>query len=83
MTVSGEGILRTYVINHRPMPGFAGEAPYVTAIVELAEGPRLMTNLVNVEPVPANLPVGLAVTVVFDDVTDTVTLPRFQPKDRR
>ncbi|WP_198152984.1 Zn-ribbon domain-containing OB-fold protein [Pseudofrankia sp. DC12] len=83
LTVSGEGTLHTYVINHRPMPGFTGEVPYVTAIVQLTEGPRLMTNLVGVEALPVNLPAGLPVTVVFDDVTDTVTLPRFTPKAGR
>lgn len=81
-TVSGEGSLLTYVINHRAAPGFEDETPYVIAIVELAEGPHLMTNVVNVDPSPENLPAGLALRVVFDDVTDTITLPKFEPRDR-
>lgn len=77
--VSGRGTLETYVINHRPAPGFEDMAPYVIAIVTLEEGPRLMTNLVDVEPDPARLPVDLPLEVVYDDVTDEVTLPKFQP----
>jgi uncharacterized OB-fold protein len=78
--VSGEGTLHTYVISHRPAPGFEDDAPYVIAIVKLAEGPHLMTGLVNVEPTPENLPAGLPLVVAFEDVTDTITLPRFQPR---
>jgi uncharacterized OB-fold protein len=78
-TVSGEATLLTYVINHRAAPGFDDEVPYVTAIVRLAEGPHLMTNIVGIPPDPGQLPPGLPVTVVFDDVTDTITLPKFRP----
>jgi hypothetical protein len=77
--VSGRGTLHTYVINHRPAPGFEAEAPYVIAIVKLAEGPHLMSNIVEVEPKPENLPVGLELEVVFDDVTDQVAIPKFRP----
>ncbi len=78
-TVSGNGKLETYVINHRPARGFQDEAPYVIAVVSLDEGPRLMTNLVNVEAEPDQLPADMAVEIVYDDVTDEVTLPKFQP----
>ncbi|HXH21921.1 MAG TPA: Zn-ribbon domain-containing OB-fold protein [Dehalococcoidia bacterium] len=77
--VSGRGTLHTYVINHRPAPGFEAEAPYVIAIVKLAEGPHLMSNVVGVEPKPENLPVGLELEVVFDDVNDQVAIPKFRP----
>ena len=75
----GRGALETYVINHRPAPGFEDDAPYVIAIVSLDEGPHLMTNLVNVEPEPSALPADMPVEIVYDDVTDEVTLPKFQP----
>lgn len=77
--VSGKGTLETYVINHRPAPGFQDDAPYVMAVVTLEEGPRMFTNLVNVEPEPSSLPVDMALEVVYDDVTDEITLPKFQP----
>jgi len=74
---SGRGKLHTFVINHRPAPNF--EAPYIIAIIELDEGPRLMSNLVGVEPDPAKLRVDTPVEVVFEDVTDEITLPKFRP----
>jgi uncharacterized OB-fold protein len=76
-TASGRGKLHTYVINHRPAPNFEG--PYVIAIVELNEGPRLMSNLVDVEPDPVKLKVDMPLEIVFDDVTDQITLPKFRP----
>lgn len=78
-TLSGKGTLLTYVINQLPAPGFEQDVPYVIAIVKLAEGPHLMSNIVGVEPKPANLPAGLPVEVVFKDVSDTISLPQFQP----
>ena len=49
------------------------------AVVELDEGPRMMTNLVEVEPTPEALPVDMPLEIVFDAVTDEVTLPKFRP----
>jgi uncharacterized OB-fold protein len=43
-TASGRGRLYSYVINHRAPPNFQDYAPYVIAVVELEEGPRMMTN---------------------------------------
>ena len=44
LKASGRAILDTYVIHHRKVPGF--EPPYAIAVVKLAEGPRMMTNIV-------------------------------------
>jgi uncharacterized OB-fold protein len=76
---SGKGTLLTYVISARPAPGFENETPYAIAIVQLDEGPHLMTNIVNTEITPQNLPAGMPVEVVFEDVSDTIALPKFQP----
>jgi uncharacterized OB-fold protein len=76
---SGKATLHTYIINHRPAPGFENEAPYVIAVVQLEEGPRMMTNLVDVEPDPRNLPVDMPLEVVFDKANDQITLPKFRP----
>lgn len=78
-TVSGNGTLLTYVISHRGAPGFEQETPYAIAVVQLAEGPHLMSNIANVEVTPENLPAGLPLEVVFDDVNENVTIPKFQP----
>jgi len=47
--------------------------------VELAEGPRMLTNLVNVEPDPGALTCDMPVRVVFSKLTDEITLPLFEP----
>ncbi|RIK38191.1 MAG: hypothetical protein DCC58_17030, partial [Chloroflexi bacterium] len=60
-------------------PGFADEIPYVVALVELEEGVRLMTNIIDVEPDPEHVKIGMPVELVYDDVTDEVTLPKFRP----
>lgn len=78
--LSGRATLHAYAIQYRPQaPGFQEEVPYITAVVELEEGPRLLTNLVGVEPDPEQLPAGMPLEVVFDDVTAEVTLPKFRP----
>jgi hypothetical protein len=53
--------------------------PFVLAMVELAEGPRMMSNLVNVTPDPQAIRCDMPVEVVFHRLTDEVTLPLFQP----
>ena len=83
-TLSGRGRLASYVVNHRDAPGF--DAPYVIALVELVEGPRLLTNLTDCAPDPAELPVGRALElrptpVVSADGRHTATLPLFAPVD--
>jgi len=80
VSASGRGTLFTFAIVHAPPhPGFAGDVPYVTAIVALEEGPMLPSNIVGVEPEPQNLNIGMPLEVVFDAVTDEITLPRFRP----
>ncbi len=77
---SGKGTLHTFAIVHRaPTPAFRDDAPFVVAMVDLEEGPRMPTNLVGVEPDPANIKVGMAVEVVFEDITDEIALPKFKP----
>src|SRR5207249_214878 len=48
-------------------------------VVELDEGPRMMTNLVGIAPDPAKIKIGMAVEVVFEDVSPEIALPRFRP----
>lgn len=75
--VSGRGTVSSFVVFHKAwFPAFANETPYAVVQVELEEGPRLTANLVDVPP--AEIRVGLPVTVVFDDVTAEVTIPRFR-----
>jgi hypothetical protein len=78
---SGRATVYSFTVTHQNQaPGFRDELPYVLAIVELEEGPRIMTNLV--ECAPDAVRIGMAVEVVFDDVTPEVTLPKFRPTSR-
>ena len=78
---SGKASLFTYSIVHRaPQPGFADDVPFVPAIVELEEGPRMATNVVGIEePTPEKLQIGMPLEVTFEDISDTIALPKFRP----
>ena len=74
---TGRGVVYSYTVVHRPpRPAFA--APYVVAIVELAEGWHMLTNLVDVAP--EAVAVGMPVEVAFRPVSDEITLPYFRPR---
>jgi uncharacterized OB-fold protein len=62
--------------------GFEGEVPYNVAMVELEEGPRLITNIVDL-PTGAlgEMPIGMEVEAAFEPVTDEITLIKFRPAD--
>jgi len=75
--VSGRGKVYSWMVTHRPFHhGFAGDVPYVSVIVELEEGVRLMTEVVDVKP--EELYIGMPVEVVFEDVMPEITLPKFK-----
>ncbi len=77
---SGRGTLYAFAIVERaPAPAFADMVPYVTAFVELEGGARIPTNLVEVDPRPEKITIGMPVEVVFDDVSAEITLPKFRP----
>ena len=48
-------------------------------MVDLEEGARMPTNLIEVEPDPANITIGMPVEVIFEDITDEIALPKFKP----
>jgi uncharacterized protein len=68
----------TYVISYKPARGFEDRCPYVIAVVELDEGVRMMTNLVDIEPSPDVIALDMQVKVTFR-VYDGITLPLFRP----
>ena len=79
LEVPGTGILYTFTIARRPTaPQFQDEVPQRIAVVELDEGPRLTTTLVNVDD--ADIKIGMRLKPVFEDVAGTdVTLLRYEP----
>jgi len=74
---SGKGKLYSYIINHLPSPGYT--SPFIVAIVELDEGVRLMTNLLEIEPDPAKIELDMPLEVTFEKVSDEISLPQFKP----
>ena len=74
---SGKGSLYSYVINHLPSPGFT--PPFAIAVVELEEGPRLMSNIVECEQTPEALERDMPLEVTFEKLNDDITLPQFKP----
>ena len=76
--VSGAGEVFSYNVMHQVYhPGFAEEVPYAVVVVKLKEGVKLNSNLVGVPP--QAIRIGMPVKVVFEDITDEVTLPKFAP----
>lgn len=75
---SGRGKVYSYTIVRFGPPGFNDDVPFVSALVELEEGVRMITNIVNcdVEDVTCDMPV----EVTFEQ-RDTVKLPVFKPID--
>lgn len=76
---SGKGTLYSYIINHRPAPGFEDDGLYAIAVVELEEGPRLMSNIVDCDQTPEALQLDMALEVTFEKVNEEITLPKFKP----
>jgi uncharacterized OB-fold protein len=74
---SGKATLYSYVIHHRPVPGFT--PPYAIAVVELAEGPRMMSNIVECPQTPEALELDMKLEVAFEPLDDSITLPLFRP----
>lgn len=76
---AGRGKVYSYTVMHRaPTASFSDQVPYVLALVDLAEGPRLMTNIVG--PGALDVRIGDAVSVVFED-RQGVKVPQFTVED--
>lgn len=75
---SGRATLYTWsVVYSNDLPPFPDKVPYAAAIVDLEEGPRMMTRVVGADF--ADLRVGMALQVTFEEETEQVTLPVFTP----
>jgi uncharacterized OB-fold protein len=75
---SGRATLYTWSVVHRnDLPPFGERVPYVAAVVDLAEGPRMMTNVVDCEF--DALEIGMALDAVFHPTSDEVTIVQFRP----
>jgi len=75
---SGRGILYAFAVNEYGVPyPFMADLPYVVALVDLREGPRMISNIVDCGL--KDLKNGMELEVVFDKINEEVTLPKFRP----
>jgi uncharacterized OB-fold protein len=78
--LSGRGTVYTYTIAEQAFhPFFADRLPYVLVVVDLEEQPGLRFVSELVQCSPEEVSVGMPVEVVWEDVTEEVTLPLFKP----
>lgn len=78
--IESSGLARviTYTIVHRPiLPAYQQEAPYILAVVQLEEGPTMMTNIVNC--IHDSIKCGLEVKVIFQNWANGFLVPVFEP----
>lgn len=79
--MSGRGTLHNYVVYHKAWtPWFEKRVPYAVVQVQLEEGPRLTTNLLDYAL--ADIKIGMPVDVAYEDITDEITLVQFRPARR-
>lgn len=76
--LSGDGTVHTFAIVRSPvLPAFAESLPYTLALVDLKEGPRLTTRIVDCAP--EEVAIGMPVEVTFVDLSEAISLPYFRP----
>ncbi len=75
--LSGHGTIYSFSIARRTPGGWGKHVPYVLAYVELDEGPRVMTNIINTDP--DTLVCGQSVQAVFDPTAEGMAVLRFEP----
>jgi len=79
---SGRGSVYSYTVNRRgvaDLPAYRDAGVYVLAYVELEEGPRMMTNIVDCEQTPEALQLDMKLEIAFTPMDDDITLPLFRP----
>lgn len=74
---SGRGTVWTYTVIHQNRTPGWDALPYVLACIEVEEGVKLFSNVVNCDP--ETVRVGMPVKVVFVQATDKISIPFFEP----
>jgi len=74
----GKGRVYSFAVYHIAYhPGFESELPYVVAIVELEEGPHILTNIIGCQP--DEVTCEMRVEVIWEDIIEEFSLPKFRP----
>jgi len=75
---SGRGKIYSFTVIYSYAPTeFSEDTPYIVAIIDLQEGVRMMSNITGCPP--ERIKCDMEVEVVFNDVTEEITLPKFKP----
>lgn len=75
---SGKGVVHSFSVVHRaPGPAFKQDTPYAVLLVELAEGPRMISSLIGADPM--SVAFDMEVELVCDAIDSQTVLPRFRP----
>jgi len=76
---NGFGTVYSYTIIHYQIAhkSFEPDVPYIYSIIDLDEGVRMISNVINIDPFKVKI--GMRVKVVFEDVTDEISIPKFEP----
>jgi uncharacterized protein len=75
---SGRGRVYTYTVVYHPThAAMADKVPYIAALIQLDEGPRVLTNLRNCAE--EDVRIGMPVSLIFEELTSSITLPQFEP----
>ncbi len=78
--VSGRGRVYSFYVMHQVYhPAFADEVPYPVVLIELEEGPRMLSNPVGCPR--EKIAIGMPVEVTFEELSPEVALPKFRPRD--
>ena len=79
ITATGRATVYSWIVVRHPIPAeiYAPEVPYVVALVDLAEGTRMPTNIVGCAP--EDVVAGMQVEIVFRDLTEQISIPQFRP----
>lgn len=76
VAASGKGTIYSYTVVHQAFGAFAGDVPFIIAIVELEEGVRMMTRII--DSPREHVKIGTPVRVTFESVAEDMTLPYFR-----
>ena len=78
ITASGKGKVYTFAVYRQAYhPAFENDLPYVTAVIQLEEGPFLLSNIVGCSP--ESVECDMPVEVTWEDITEEFSLPKFKP----
>lgn len=80
VAASGHATLHSFTITAKGIGAYQDAGSYVLAFVELAEGPKMLTNIVDCDP--SDLRIGDPLSVLFQDTGTGTALPRFRPTAR-